>query len=217
MPLGPGVSTSLCSEGPQQHAALGAHGLGHGEDEPVAFDGGDKRQGNAGVAAGGLDKDSFAGLDLAGLFGVHRSSRSRCGLSRWQTGFWPSSLATTVAGRPADTRFRRTSGVCPINSVTFAAIRAMIFSFFRDRVPDTSWKMRGIAVELSGGKDARAHGRTPGIGALTRTVLATSTHADSLCREPGKWQAGCAHAHPAVGLRRQMLALRIEANVTQTQ
>jgi hypothetical protein len=45
-------------------------------------------------------------------------------------GFWLSSLATTVAGSPAATRFNRTNGVRPINSVTFAAMRAMMISFF---------------------------------------------------------------------------------------
>src|ERR1700748_1471276 len=81
------------------------------------------------------------------------------------------------------------------------------------RFPDTSWKMRGIAVELSGGKDARAHGRTPGIGALTRTALATSTHADSVVRGAGRWQVD----QTAVGLRRQMVAFKMEANVTHPQ
>src|SRR5580658_8656942 len=43
-----------------------------------------------------------------------------------ETGFWLSSLATTVAGSPAATRFNLTSGVCPISSVTSAAMRAII-------------------------------------------------------------------------------------------
>ena len=37
-------------------------------------------------------------------------------------GFWLSSLATTVAFAPAVTLLSRTSGVCPISSVTSLAI-----------------------------------------------------------------------------------------------
>src|ERR1035438_8888971 len=51
------------------------------------------------------------------------------------TGFWLSSLATTVAGSPAAMRLSRTSGVRPMSSVTSAAMRAMIFSFFRAKGP----------------------------------------------------------------------------------
>ena len=51
-------------------------------------------------------------------------------------GFWLSSLATTVAGNPAATRFNRTRGVRPINSVTFAAMRAIMISFSGAMGPD---------------------------------------------------------------------------------
>ena len=37
-------------------------------------------------------------------------------------GFWLSSFATICGFTPAATRFRRTSGVRPISSVTFAAM-----------------------------------------------------------------------------------------------
>ena len=69
MPLGPGVSTISAPKASSSHAALEAHGLGHGEDELVALDRGDKGQGDAGVAAGRLDEDGLAGRDFAGLLG----------------------------------------------------------------------------------------------------------------------------------------------------
>ena len=59
----------LRAEGQQKHAALQAHGLRHGEDDPVALDRGHKGQRDTGVAAGRLDQDGLAGLDLAGLLG----------------------------------------------------------------------------------------------------------------------------------------------------
>src|SRR4029077_17571898 len=34
-----------------------------------ALDGGDEGEANAGIAAGGLDEDSFSGMDFAGAFG----------------------------------------------------------------------------------------------------------------------------------------------------
>jgi hypothetical protein len=63
------------AEREQQHAALQAHGFRHGEDQPVALHGGYKSQGNAGIAAGGLNQHRFAGLDFAGLL---------CGLNQRQ-------------------------------------------------------------------------------------------------------------------------------------
>src|SRR5579872_2880114 len=47
------------------------------------------------------------------------------------SGFWLSSLATTSATHPSVTLFKRTSGVCPISSVTSLAI--FIISSFEKR------------------------------------------------------------------------------------
>ncbi len=65
-------------------------------------------------------------------------------------GFWLSSLTTTVADNPAATRFNRTNGVRPINSVTFAAIRAMMISFFPGAGPDLSCSGYWGLVQLIG-------------------------------------------------------------------
>jgi hypothetical protein len=64
------------------------------------------------------------------------------------TGFWLSSLATTVAGNPAATRFSRTNGVRPISSVTFAAMRAIIFSYSWDTLPVADFQSFGVVVEM---------------------------------------------------------------------
>ncbi len=68
--VGAGGEHDFRAEGAQQNAALGAHGLGHGEDKPVAFDGGDEGEGDAGIAAGGFNKDGFARGDFASPLGV---------------------------------------------------------------------------------------------------------------------------------------------------
>ena len=47
----------LGAVGLQQLAALHAHGIGHHNDGPIAAGGRDRRQANAGVAAGGLNDD----------------------------------------------------------------------------------------------------------------------------------------------------------------
>ena len=70
IPRGPGVRTISAPEGEQQHAPLQAHGLGHGEDEFVAFHGGHKGESDSRVAAGRLDQNGFAGLNPAGTFGI---------------------------------------------------------------------------------------------------------------------------------------------------
>ena len=61
--LGPGRQHELGAEGAQQHAALLAHRLRHGQDHLVAAGGADHGQRDAGVAAGRLD-DGAAGLEL---------------------------------------------------------------------------------------------------------------------------------------------------------
>ena len=67
--LGAGSQDEFRSEGAQQNAALGAHGLRHHDDQLVAFHRRDEGQPDAGVAAGGLDQHGLAGMDLAGFFG----------------------------------------------------------------------------------------------------------------------------------------------------
>jgi hypothetical protein len=67
--VGAGGQHDLRAKGQQQHAALQAHGLRQGEDQPVALDGGHKGQRDAGVAAGRLDQHGLAGGDLALLLG----------------------------------------------------------------------------------------------------------------------------------------------------
>src|ERR1019366_4680121 len=60
----------FCAQSQQQHAPLQAHGLGHGEDELVAFHGGYKGESDSGVAAGGLDQNGFPGLNPSGTLGI---------------------------------------------------------------------------------------------------------------------------------------------------
>ena len=127
--VGAGGEHDLRAVGEQRHAPLQAHGLRHGEDDLVALDRGHKRQRDAGVAAGGLNQHGLAGRDFAGLLGgvdhgeADAVFHARCGVLAFQ-------LGDHGAGSPAATRFSRTSGVWPINSVTFAAMRAMMISFF---------------------------------------------------------------------------------------
>jgi hypothetical protein len=56
-------------------------------------------------------------------------------------------------------RFNRTNGVCPINSVTFAAMRAIIVSFSRHIHAGVSIQAVGVTVQRSGGnsRDSGAH------------------------------------------------------------
>ena len=68
--LGTGGEDEFRAEGAQQHAALLAHGVGHGDDQAIAFDRGDEGQPDAGIAAGRLDQHGLAGLDLACLLGL---------------------------------------------------------------------------------------------------------------------------------------------------
>ena len=66
---GSGGEDDFGTEGEEQNAALGGHGVGHGEDDGVAFDGGGEGEADAGVAAGGLDEGGDAGGDLAVALG----------------------------------------------------------------------------------------------------------------------------------------------------
>ena len=65
-----------CAEGLQQLAAFEAHGLRHGEDERVAFDGGDPGQPDARVAAGGFD-DKASGAEPS--VALRRLDQAECG------------------------------------------------------------------------------------------------------------------------------------------
>ena len=67
--FGAGGENQVGAQSGQHAAAFDAHGLRHGEGELVAARGGDIGQGDAGVAAGGLD-DFDAGLEQAALFGI---------------------------------------------------------------------------------------------------------------------------------------------------
>ena len=66
--LGPLGQHQLGPVGRQQPPAFHAHGVGHGEDDPVAPGGGQGRQADAGVAAGRLDDDRL-GRQLARSLG----------------------------------------------------------------------------------------------------------------------------------------------------
>jgi len=96
MPLGPGVSTiSAPKASSSTRAAPGSSSL-DGEDQPVTLHGGDKSQRDAGVAAGRFNEHGLAGLDLARLLrGLNHRQPMRS--FTLETGFWLSSLATTVA------------------------------------------------------------------------------------------------------------------------
>ena len=65
--FGGGGEFEFCAQQGKESAALEAHALGHGEDELVAFGGGDESEGDAGVAGGGLD-DGGLGRDFALFF-----------------------------------------------------------------------------------------------------------------------------------------------------
>ena len=67
--LGTGSEDQLRPVGGQHGPALGAHGVGHGEDHPVAAGGRHAGQTDARVAGGGLDDDA-AGLQKSLLLRV---------------------------------------------------------------------------------------------------------------------------------------------------
>ena len=64
IPSAAGGEFEFGAEEGEESSALEAHALGHGENELVAFGGGDESEGNAGVAGSGLD-DGGLGGDLA--------------------------------------------------------------------------------------------------------------------------------------------------------
>ena len=71
MPSAPGREHQLGAVGAQQRPPLDAHRLGHREDAAVALRRADEREGDAGVAGGGLHDDALArhqaALGLGGL------------------------------------------------------------------------------------------------------------------------------------------------------
>src|SRR5580704_19038841 len=83
-------------------------------------------------------------------------------------GFWLSSFATTSAPHPSVTRLSRTSGVCPISSVTsFAIFINTLVPFrtgFRGGLPFPRRKTLGILAEASGGRTHRRRGDPPPTG-----------------------------------------------------
>ena len=144
---------------------------------------------DAGVTACRLDEDGLTGLDFAGLFGGIDHCKTDA-VFYAGSGILAFELGDDGSGQTCcHTIQTHERGMTNQFSYVRGNTRHDLL-LFRDEFPDTSWKMRGIAVELSGGKDTRAHGRTPGIGALTRTVLATSTHVDSVFPEGMEWQDG---------------------------
>ena len=67
--VGAGGENDFGTEGEEQDAALDGHGVWHGDDDGVAFDGGGEGEADAGVAAGGLDEGGDAGGDFAFALG----------------------------------------------------------------------------------------------------------------------------------------------------
>jgi hypothetical protein len=62
-----GCADNLSAESLEDGDLLAAHLLGEGDDGPVALDGADEGEANAGVAAGGLDEHAVSGSDAAFL------------------------------------------------------------------------------------------------------------------------------------------------------
>ncbi len=177
----------LGAKRPQQNAPLQAHCFRHREDDLVALDGGDEGEGDAGVAAGGLDQDGFAGLDLALLLRVVDHCQANAVLYARQR-ILTFQLHNYGSGQPGghavQTHERGMSN-------QFSHIRGNTRHddlLVRD-CPRHALDELGVAVELSGGENARESGRTPGIGALTRAVSATSTHAHRVDPAWRMWQA----------------------------
>src|ERR1019366_89067 len=87
MPLEPGVSTISApkANSSTRRSRLGPCGLGHGDDQPVSLDNGNKRQRNTRIAAGRFDQYSLSGLDrarfLAGL--NHRQADTVFHAAEW--------------------------------------------------------------------------------------------------------------------------------------
>src|SRR5580704_12626043 len=101
-------------------------------------------------------------------------------------GFWLSSFATTSAPHPSVTRLSRTSGVCPISSVTsFAIFITTLVPFrtgFRGGLPFPRRKTLGILAEASGGRTHRRRGDPPPAGFEDRDDHRTACASGKKCR-----------------------------------
>ena len=106
----------LGAEGLQHAAPLERHRLRHGQHERVAARGADEGEGDAGVAAGGLDDGALAraGLEDARRARPPRSSPRRCGTSPSRPGCAPRSWRRPSRPSPCVMRLSRTSGVLPM-------------------------------------------------------------------------------------------------------
>src|SRR5581483_9416102 len=69
-PFGARREDELRAEGLEKLSALDGKRIGHDQDAAIAFRRRDERQADAGVAAGRLDDDALARLDLAALLRV---------------------------------------------------------------------------------------------------------------------------------------------------
>ena len=118
MPFSRGVSSSSAPRKLQHLAPLDRHRFRHGQDQPVAFGGGDEGQADAGIARGRLDQGRLARRDAAGLLGGLDHRRGRCDPSPSASGLKNSSLPMISAFTPrlAASFDSRTSGVAPMVS-----------------------------------------------------------------------------------------------------
>ena len=185
--VGAGREHNLRAEGQQRNAPLEAHGLRHGEDDFVALDRGHKSQRDAGVAAGGLNEHGLAGGDLAGLLGGVDHGKADAVLHA-RSGVLAFQFDDDGCGQSGGHTVQPHQGGV-----------ANEFSYIRGNARHNDLLFRGhaarIACEtnvgercsLSGGKNAR-HRAHIGIGAGTRTVLATSTHTHSVDPTRPVWQ-----------------------------
>ncbi len=79
--LGPRGQDDLGPQHGHDFAPFHTHGLGHGDDQPIAPGGGHRGQGDAGIAAGGFHYGR-AGLDQSPLLGVPDQGRTQPALDR---------------------------------------------------------------------------------------------------------------------------------------
>ena len=163
MPLMPGVSTMSAPKALQQNAALQAHGVGHGEDQLVAFHRGNERQRDAGVAAGRLDQHGLAGLDFPGALGLvdHADADAVFHAAARVLAF---QLGDDGGLRAAVTLLRRTKGVFPISSVTSFAIFIAISQKFDLRIVNIRFDSAEASKESAKGNNNSARfegGRQP--------------------------------------------------------
>ena len=117
-----GCKHDFGAKGEQKNAPFQTHGVGHDDDQLVALHGGDKGQADSSVAAGWLDEHRFARVESSRHFSA--SSIMLTPMRSFTLGQWilAFQLRHDSATQPSVTLFSRTSGVCPISSVTSFAI-----------------------------------------------------------------------------------------------